>query len=77
MASLRSTLAETTRLLKSLDGQTTAMDIVDQIESAGAQLGALQVTCCAPSRMPLYDTLLHNLMEIQRSVTRHAEAADQ
>lgn len=77
MASLRSTLAETTRILKSVNGQTTAMDIVDQIETAGAPLGALQVTCCTPSRMPLHEILLHNLMEIQRSVTRYAEAADQ
>jgi hypothetical protein len=41
-----------------------------QLEDAGAQLGWLQVGCCAPARLPLYTRMLGNLTKAQRSLTR-------
>lgn len=40
------------------------------MENAGAQVGTLQVGCCAPNRMPLYTTILENLMTAQIAVNR-------
>lgn len=76
MAELRDALAATTSLLGAYEAQTvSAEDVVDSIETAGSQIGGLQVSCCAPSRMPLYDSLLHDLMQVQRTVKRHAKLA--
>jgi len=44
-----------------------------QLEDAGAQLGWLQVGCCAPSRLPLYTRMLTNLTKAQRSLTRELD----
>ena len=35
------------------------------MEDAGAQVGRLQVTCCAPSRMKLYSEFLAGLTKAQ------------
>ena len=37
-------------------------------EHVGAQVGHLQVTCCAPSRARHYATILESLMNTQRAV---------
>lgn len=43
--------------------------IIQRLERTGAQIGKLQVGCCAPARMPLYADLLTSLMELQRIAT--------
>ena len=40
------------------------------LEEAGAQVGRLQVGCCAPDRMPLYAEILENLVEAQLALGR-------
>jgi hypothetical protein len=42
------------------------MKLIAQLEDAGAQIGSLQIDCCAPSRLPLYAEILANLNEVQR-----------
>jgi len=74
MAQLKETLSEARRLVDTVDGnEAQAAATVQVIEGAGAQIGSLQVTCCAPPRMPLYDELLHNLMRVQRAVKQRAK----
>ena len=36
------------------------------LEEAGAMVGALQVGCCAPNRLPLYASVLEQLNVLQR-----------
>lgn len=36
-----------------------------QLEDAGAQVGRLQVGCCAPSRLPFYAQILEGLTRAQ------------
>lgn len=36
------------------------------LREAGAMVGALQVGCCAPNRLPLYATVLEQLNVVQR-----------
>jgi len=38
---------------------------LSHLEEAGAQIGRLQVGCCAPSRLPLYTTFLEGLTTAQ------------
>jgi hypothetical protein len=38
---------------------------IDHLEDAGAQVGRLQVGCCAPNRLPLYVELLEGLTTAQ------------
>jgi len=45
---------------------------IAQLEDAGSQIGWLQVGCCAPSRLPLYHTLLEGLTTTERSIKRAA-----
>ena len=40
------------------------------LEDAGAQIGRLEVGCCAPSRLPLYSSFLANLTTAQLSLNR-------
>jgi hypothetical protein len=47
---------------------------ITHIEDAGAQIGWLQVGCCAPNRLPLYHTLLEGLTTTQRSIKKAAGA---
>jgi len=49
-----------------------AEGIVSGLEDAGAQIGALQVGCCTPARMPLYATMLEELMAVRRTVKKAA-----
>ncbi|MDX1691379.1 MAG: hypothetical protein R3290_10185 [Acidimicrobiia bacterium] len=48
----------------------TAEEALEHLENAGAQLGRLQVGCCAPKRLPLYARMLENLTTIQLTVNR-------
>ena len=43
---------------------------IDRLEDAGAQVGRLQVGCCAPNRLPLYAELLEGLTTAQLEVSR-------
>jgi hypothetical protein len=40
--------------------------LIAKLEDAGAQIGSLQIDCCAPSRLPLYAEMLAKLNEVQR-----------
>jgi hypothetical protein len=42
--------------------------VTAHLEDAGAQVGRLQVGCCAPSRMPLYARILQDLTTVQLSL---------
>ncbi len=71
MAALAETLAATRAGLDRVgDDQHGADETLAHIEDAGAQIGWLQVGCCAPARLPLYRTLLEGLTVTQRSLTR-------
>jgi hypothetical protein len=55
--------------VKSLS-EDTANKVLSDLEDIGAQIGALQVGCCAPARMPLYSTMLEQLVNVQRTINR-------
>jgi hypothetical protein len=40
------------------------------LEDAGGQIGRLQVGCCAPNRLPLYERMLAGLTTAQIAVNR-------
>jgi hypothetical protein len=73
MKRLRNTLGDARRTVESLNSAVSAAATIDKLASAGAQIGRLQVTCCAPARMPLYDSLLHNLAQLQLSLKNYAK----
>lgn len=70
MERLQTTLTRAQDRLAGL-GQSpdTARSLIAYIEDAGAQLGSLQVACCAPARIPLYATALESLGRAQRLLT--------
>ena len=47
----------------------TAGDVVAHLEDAGAQVGRLQVGCCAPNRLKYYTQILKDLTAIQLDVS--------
>lgn len=48
-----------------------ADDLIAGLEEAGAQVGRLQIGCCAPGRLPLYARLLEDMTKVQLNVNRH------
>jgi hypothetical protein len=69
MKQLAGTLAiARTELAEPRDETVDVASVIRVLESAGSQLGRLQVGCCAPARMPLYSQALDTLMEMQRTV---------
>jgi len=71
MEGLAATLASARRTLDDVDDDPiTAGTVIGMLEDAGAQLGRLQVACCAPDRMKLYSSTLDDLGKIQRLITR-------
>ena len=42
--------------------------VVIELEGVGAQVGKLQVTCCAPSRSRHYAAILAGLTQVQRAL---------
>ena len=67
-------LAETLAAARAAIGEigqeeSKAIAAIALLEDAGAQVGRLQVGCCAPNRMPLYAELLEALMMAQRRIT--------
>jgi hypothetical protein len=76
MEELRRTLAQIrVQLARAHESWLASEATVEVLAEAGEQIGRLQVTCCAPSRMPLYEGLLNHLMQVQRIVKRHAKLA--
>jgi len=70
MAALAVTLADTRAGLgKAEQDHASADNTLELIADAGAQIGRLQVACCAPKRLPLYHTLLEGLTLTQRSLS--------
>lgn len=71
MAALADVLSE---IASSLDAahrsSRAADDVIALLESAGAQIGALQVGCCAANRLPLYAEMLEQLTTMQIEVNR-------
>ncbi len=66
MAALAATLASARSFVElSAADPTLASRAIAELEDAGAQVGRLQVGCCAPNRMPLYVTILGGLTESQ------------
>jgi hypothetical protein len=62
-------LGDTLNVARSELGDPEAADIaLAHLEDVGAQVGRLQVGCCAPARMPLYASFLEGLMTAQRSI---------
>ena len=47
---------------------------VADLEALGARVGALQVGCCAPDRLPLYARILERLTSMQRLASSARDA---
>lgn len=66
MLALERTLADARHLIVTVSSDSgAAQSAVMQLESAGAQVGRLQVTCCTENRMSLYATMLTGLSATQ------------
>ena len=71
MEALADTLAGARTGLSLMYRDSEAADaVLEQLEHAGAQIGSLQVGCCAPSRMPLYANMLIGLADAQRTIKK-------
>ncbi|MEA2001311.1 MAG: hypothetical protein U9N84_05420 [Actinomycetota bacterium] len=71
MKTLGETLAHARNGLGQAGVDSTLADaVLASLEDAGAQVGSLQVGCCAPDRLPLYVTFLEGLTTAQLSVNR-------
>jgi hypothetical protein len=68
MADLRETLNRAEAELEAAQHETGPA-VIATLEHAGAQIGSLQVACCAPARLPLYTRILADLTTAQRTVT--------
>lgn len=71
MAELGATLTEARVKLRAVTIEPTAgaPAAMATLEDAGAQVGRLQVGCCAPDRLPLYAEILENLTIAQVTLT--------
>ena len=72
MAELAVTLAEARMKLRAVTvaPDTEGPAALAVLEEAGAQVGRLQVGCCAPDRLPLYAEILENLVKAQLTLGR-------
>ncbi|MGQ0850115.1 MAG: hypothetical protein ACT4OP_13590 [Actinomycetota bacterium] len=69
MAAIKDSLLAIRRDLNA--GEPESMDLaLDRLRDVGGQLGALQVECCAPGRMPLNAEALIRLNKIQLGISR-------
>ena len=69
MAAPGETLAAARRHLGDLaTGDDASRSALAGLEDAGAQVGRLQVGCCAPNRLPLYADLLEGLTRAQLAI---------
>lgn len=71
MAALRAELDAVRVLLPEAQTKAAAGDAaLAAAEQAGAMVGALQVGCCDPGRLPLYTRILERLTSIQIDINR-------
>ena len=72
MAELGATLTEARVKLRAatVHPETAGPAALEVLEQAGSQVGRLQVTCCAPDRMPLYAEILENLTKAQMTLAK-------
>jgi len=71
MARLGDTLSSVRAGIRELDEDgDSGDDAIAGLEDAGAQIGSLQIGCCAPARLPLYTEMLKQLTGAQRTITR-------
>ncbi len=70
MASLAETLHAARMSLGLVVDDTTRRSALDLLMDAGAQIGHLQVGCCAFNRMPLHAEMLVELAKVQRALTK-------
>lgn len=70
MAELAATLTEARVKLRAatIAPDTGGPAALAVLEDAGAQVGRLQVGCCAPDRMPLYAEILENLTKARATL---------
>ena len=73
MASLAETLDSARLSLSHIVDDDAARLAIDLLENAGAQIGQLQIGCCALDRMPLYAEMLVELTKAQIVVTKTRE----
>lgn len=70
MKTLRETLgAARNGLAAGVTEHAAAEHVLTLLEDAGAQVGRLQVGCCAPSRLPLYAEILEGLTTAQLTIS--------
>ena len=70
MEALQGTLSRVRSDIGRLETDPPAYDrVLEELKEAGAEIGKLQIECCAPARMPLYAELLAGLSRTQRMVT--------
>ncbi len=66
MLALKDSIASATEDLDDHKPDSAAVDrTIATLTDIGAELGRLQVECCAPARMPLYADALEHLTEVQ------------
>ncbi len=70
MRALGDTLGNARAALDRDDEDGAMAEAMVHMENAGAQIGRLQVGCCAPNRMPLYSRILVNLTTAERGVKK-------
>ena len=71
MVALRNQLDQVRELLPlASTDETGAAATLAALEQAGAMIGALQIGCCAPNRLPLYARMLDQLTKIQIEINR-------
>ena len=71
MVRLGATIGEARSLIEVLAGPSAdSSAAIHRLEEAGSQIGRLQVTCCAPNRLPLYASILEGLTGAQLAVNR-------
>lgn len=70
MAALRTQLGDIREHLESESDPTVTTATLVALEQAGSMIGALQIGCCAPNRLPLYARMLDQLTRIQIEISR-------
>jgi hypothetical protein len=71
MAAIAGTIDRAEERVRTIgEDPTSASAAVAELEDAGAQIGALQIGCCAPNRLPLYAEILEELTKAQQGVSR-------
>lgn len=71
IAALSQAIEDADGSLRGLNGSTQAADAtIALLEEAGGLTGTLQVGCCAPNRLPLYEQVLERLTTAQLMVNQ-------